>query len=273
MERQLPKDLEQVILHLGANERITGILAIGSLVDNVLTPASDYDLVIVLEDLTPLWYVGVTTIGGRFTDLLFVSSDALRQIQELESAPANAHELAPIIRWLKRGAMLLDRTGQLDSTQRHVRQSKLLGPVSDAGAHGAWFATNYNLAVVDRLVQSPDPYYLSVADIRMAVYGHSDLWFNYFAIRRMEWDGDKAAWRYLCEHDPDYLGCYCDFVAATARAVKLDGYRRTAAHATAPLGGLWTVPTAETNVLSPPVTWADLVGDPQQSSKESYSVR
>lgn len=268
MERQLPKDLEQVVRHLGANERITGILAIGSLVDSVLTPASDYDLVIVLEDLALLWYVGVTTIGGRFTDLLFVSSDALRQIRELGSAPANTHELAPIIRWIEQGAMLLDRTGRLDSAQRHVRQSKLLGSTSDAGAHGAWFATNYNLAVVDRLVQSPDPHYLSVADIRMAVYGHSDLWFNYFAIRRIEWNGDKDAWHYLCEHDPDYLSCYCDFVTTTARLAKLDRYRRAAAQATAPLGGLWTVPTAETNVLSPPVTWADLVGDPQQSNGE-----
>ena len=268
MERQLLEDLEQVIRQLGANERIVGLLAIGSLVDSTLTPASDYDLVIVLEDIAPLWYVGVTTIGGRFTDLLFVSSDALRQIRELASPLADTHELAPIIRWFEQGVILLDRMGQLDSTQRHVHQSTLAHPVSDAGAHGAWFATNYNLAVVERLVQSPDTHYLSVADIRMAVYGHSDLWFNYFAIRRIEWDGDKAAWRYLCEHDPDYLSSYRDFVTTTIRADKLNGYRRTAAYATAPLGGLWTVPTGETNVLSPPVTWADLVGHPQQSNRE-----
>jgi len=268
MERQLPKDLEQVIHHLGAHERIVGLLAIGSLVNNALTAASDYDLVIVLEDIVPLWYVGVTTIGGRFTDLLFVSSDALRQIQELGSPLGDTHELAPIIRWFERGAILLDRTGQLEGIQQHVRQSEISGSVSDAGAHGAWFATNYNLAVVDRLAQSPDPHYQSVADIRMAVYGHSDLWFNYFAIRQIEWDGDKAAWRYLREHDPDYLSCYCDFISTTIRADKLGCYRRTATRATAPLGGLWVIPTGETNVLSPPVTWAELVGHPQQSNGE-----
>jgi len=265
MERQLPKDLEQVICHLGGDDRIIGVLAIGSLVNNALTPGSDYDLVIVLEDIAPLWYVGVTTIGGRFTDLLFVSNNALRQIRELESPLVGTHELAPIIRWFRRGTILYDQTGQLDRTQRRVQQAQLVDSVPDASAHGAWFATNYNLAVVDRLVQSADAHYPSVADIRMAVYGHSDLWFNYFAIRQIEWDGDKAAWRYLCEHDPEYLSCYCDFVATTARADKLDGYRRTAARATAPLGGLWTVPAGESNVLSPPVTWADLVGHPQQS--------
>ena len=268
MERQLPKDLEQVIRRLSAQGRIVGLLAIGSLVDNALTPASDYDLVIVLENIAPLWYVGLTTIGGRFTDLLFVSSDALRQIQELGSPLGDTHELAPIIRWFERGAMLLDRTGQLASTQRHVRQSKLVRSISDEDAHGAWFATNYNLAVVERLVQSPDPHYPSVADIRMAVYGHSDLWFSYFAIRQIEWDGDKAAWRYLRGYDPDYLACYCDFVTTTIRVDKLDCYRRTAARATAPLGGLWAVPTGQTNVLSPPVTWADLVGHRQQSREE-----
>ncbi len=268
MKRPLPQDLDQVIRHLGTHEQIVGLLAIGSLVNNALTPASDYDLVIVLGGIAPLWYVGVTTIGGRFTDLLFVSSDALRQIRELASPLADAHELAPVIRWFERGAILLDRMGQLDSIQRYVRQSRLLDSASDAGAHGAWFATNYNLAVVDRLVRSPDPHYPSVADIRMAVYGHSDLWFNYFAIRGIEWDGDKAAWHYLRERDPDYLSSYCDFVTTTVRADKLDCYRRTAARATAPLGGLWTVPTGETNVLSPPVTWADLVGHPQQPSGE-----
>ena len=259
MTIELPEGLEPVIARLRTKEQVEGVLAIGSLASQSLTPASDYDFAIVLRDVECAWYVGVTAIQERFTDLLFVSDNALRQIQEQVSPLSDAHELAPVIRWFERGVILFDRSGQLASAQQHVQQYSLVQPISDAAAYGAWFATNYNLAIACRLCQSPAPRDQAVADIRMAVYGHADVWFNYFTIRHIPWKGDKAAVNYLSESDPGYLELYQSLVKTTDRAAKLECYRRAAAHVTAPLGGLWAFPVDVTNVQSPPWTWADLM--------------
>jgi hypothetical protein len=258
-----PDDLDQMLDRLRANEQVAGVLAIGSLANDALTVASDYDLVIVLEAMEPAWYVGVTHIQGRFTDLIFVSADALRRIVERASPLPTTHELAPIVRWMLNGKILFDRSRQLGDTQRHVRQQRLLESASDQDAYAAWFATNYNLAVVTRLVTSPDPLYQSTAEIRIAVYGHSDLWLNYFAIRQIAWAGDKTAVQYLDQHEPGYLDLYRRFIACGDRSTKLEYYRRAAAHVTGPMGGLWTRRKNVTNMLSPPWTWPDLVGTVQ----------
>ncbi len=256
---ETPEGLASVLSRLRTKEQVEGVLAVGSLVSNTLTPASDYDLVIVLKGVERAWYVGVTAIDDRFTDLLFVSANALRQIRALASPLATGHELAPVIHWFERGAILFDAGGQLAAAQRHVRQRALVQPIADDAAYGAWFAVNYNLAVADRLCRSTDARYQAMADIRMAVYGHSDLWFNYFTIRCIPWHGDKAAVQYLARHDPDYLTLYRRLIETTDRPARLACYRRAAARVTAPLGGLWSWPPDVTNIQSPPQTWADLL--------------
>jgi hypothetical protein len=132
----------------------------------------------------PLWYVGVTAIGGRFADIIFVAGQALAQLQALDAPVAHDHALAPVLRWLRDGVIVLDRGG-LGGAREHA--CGLLALPDGDHAYSAWFGLNYNLAVIRRLLQSDDPLYLAVADIRMAVYGHVDLWFGYFAIRGQPW--------------------------------------------------------------------------------------
>jgi len=93
----------------------------------------------------------------------------------------------------------------------------------------------------------------------MAIYGHSDLWFNYFAIRQQPWDGDKAALRYLQAHDPAYLSRYQAFIDATERDEKIARYTLAARHATEPLGGLWSENETTVNILEPAWTWPELI--------------
>jgi hypothetical protein len=261
MKPSVPEDLNQIITRLCAHEQVAGVLAIGSLAHNALAPTSDYDLVIVLREMDPTWYVGVTHVGGRFADLLFVSANALREIRQLESPLPTNHELVPVVRWLRCGSVLFDRD-QVRETQQFVQQRNWIQPISDSAAYSAWFATNYNLSVACRLARAVDPLRAWVADIRIAVYGHADLWFNYFGIRQIPWQGDKAAAQYLQDHDARYLKLYKRFLAARDRTDKLELYRRAAAHVTEPLGGLWTDPVDVTDRLSPPWTWSDLLGTP-----------
>ena len=75
----------EVITRLSAREAVDGLLSIGSTSSGELTAASDYDLVIVLSAMpASLGSVGVTYIDGRFTDLLFVTTEQLDDILGLQ---------------------------------------------------------------------------------------------------------------------------------------------------------------------------------------------
>ena len=253
--------LDAVIARLQQHEQIEGLLQIGSLAENALTAASDYDLVIVLREAPQPWYVGVTHIDGRFTDLVFVAASAMDAVQALTSSVPHNHELAPVIRWVQNGVIVFDRTGRLGHAQEQARHGEWIQPVDDQAAYGAWFAINYNLAVARRLVYAEDALYRTTARIRMAVYGHTDLWFGYFTIRRIAWDGDKAAVRYLLRNDLPFLEAYEQFIAAIAAEQKLWHYEQAATMATAPLGGVWPSGITVMNVPHTLQTWQELLGE------------
>lgn len=254
----LPEPLQAVLNQLGRHEHVRGALLIGSLPAGHWSAASDYDLVVVVTDLAPRWYVGVTTIGGRFADIIFVAASALAEIIALERAAPHDHPLAPILRWLRDGQIVLDHAGSLRRVQDEVHLRHLLAPPASDTAYGAWFGLNYNLAVLTRLLGAEDACTLLVADIRLAVYGASDLWFSYFAIRGQAWSGDKAAVRALEEQDPHYLAQFHAFLAEPQRHAKARLYRELAALAAAPLGGLWPDGWTGENLAEPPVRVAEL---------------
>lgn len=199
--------LPEVTDRLANHELVTGLLQIGSLASRALTSASDYDLVIVLQDTPRLWYVGVTQIDRRFTDLIFVTASTVERICALETPTQFDDELAPIIRWITSGHILFDHTGQLRQAQKKMQQREWVQPIDDQEAYGAWFAINFNLAHAQRMIRAQDPLYRTTVQIRMAVYGHMDLWFGYFKIRKVVGKGDKAAVSYLLQQDKAFLEC------------------------------------------------------------------
>jgi hypothetical protein len=253
--------LDAVIARLRQHEQVEGLLQIGSLTKNILTPASDYDLIIVLRNAPQPWYVGVTYIDDRFTDLVFVAACALTSVQALTTPGSFTHELAPIIRWLQNGAIIFDRTGQVQHAQQKVQHGEWIQPIDHQAAYSAWFAINYNLVVAQRLVSAKDTLYQTTARIRMAVYGHTDLWFGYFTIRRRTWDGDKAAVRYLLQNDPASLEAYQQFIRAIALEQKLVHYEQAALSATAPFGGVWPPDVTVMNIAQTLQTWQGLLSE------------
>jgi hypothetical protein len=257
----LPAPFQAAIARLASHPRVAGALLIGSLPAGALSPTSDYDLVLIIDDLEPLWYVGVTTIGGRFADVILVACRALDQIAGRSVPVAHDDALAAPLRWLADGAIILDRDDALGAAQAAARREGLRASPAAAAAYAAWFGLNYNLAVIDRLIQSSDPRILAVAAIRMAVYGHSDLWFGYFSIRRQPWLGDTRALAALQAHDPGYLAGYQQFLLETDHTEKARRYRDLAARAAAPLGGLWPPGWSGENLEQSPLRVSDLLGD------------
>jgi predicted nucleotidyltransferase len=263
-------NLEKTIVQISKSESVMGIMQIGSLCRKQVSSQSDYDLVIIFDEAAKSWYVGVTFIENRLTDLIFVRSSEIERVLALDTPVAQNDELAPIIRWVRDGEILYARSKSLQHTQEKTRTQALIEPIDDEAAYSAWFRINYNLAHLRRMLTSNDSVYKLAANIRIAVYGHSDIWFGYFTIRRIEFLGDKAAIRYLCEHDPEFLSSYQQFINGKSSVdEKFAAYERVASMATAPMGTLWPEISTVMNLENTLEIWQRLLGS-DQSGKNAH---
>lgn len=229
----------QVTRRLSQNDIVTGLIVIGSASQNKLTPASDYDLVVVLAEMPLPLHVGVTYIEGRFTDLIFVTAAQIEEIIALADPVSGEVWLGRTIRWLEVGTIIFDRSERLKGAQQKVKGGNWLRPMDENDGYGPWATINYNLAQTRRLFTSDDPLYQMTAAVRIALYGPADLFFNYFTIRKLRWEGDKEAIRYLLAHDPAYLRLFQHFMVEPDQARKLQLYEELAELTVSPVGDIW----------------------------------
>src|SRR5919109_3924452 len=194
---------------------------------------------IVLNDAPQPWFVGITTIDHRLSDLIFVATSAVISLGQLRTAVAPDDPLAPIIRWIRSGVLRFDRSGTVRAIQQRLQQGEWILSISDEEAYQAWFALNYNLAQTKWMSQAQDSLYRDTVQIRIAAYGAGDIWFGYFMMRKLPWQGDKAAIQYLRHHDHAFLERYQQFIQENNLEQKLQLYEQVAAQAASPLGGLW----------------------------------
>ena len=252
---------EKVMKRLSRCRIVAGWITIGSASKNELTPASDYDLVVVLSEMPDtLAPCGVTYIDQRLTDLIFVTTAQIDQILALDEPVDGEDWLGRIVRWLEVGVVGFDRSGRLHRAQQKVQTGEWLEAM-DEDAYSPWFRINYNLVQSKRLLASDDPVYLMAADMRLALYGAPDLLFNYFVIRNLRWEGEKAAVRYLMAHDPFYLDLFRQFVAESNRECKFQLYEQLATLTVAPMGELWHDGTTVLGLLNPKEMSPDAMED------------
>ena len=246
--------LAEVTGRLSQKEEVEGIILVGSAIKDVLTPASDYDLVIVLNESPVPLHVGVTAINGRFTDLVFHTTAQVEEFLAATKPFSFSDWTGRLVGWLEVGEILFDRDGLLQQAQAKAHSGVWIQDDPTGDAFHAWNGVNYNLAVARRLFAAEDPLYLQTLDLRMALYAPADLFFNYFRARSLRWDGDKWAIRYLNEHDPDYLILFRRFLSEQDRAQKFRLYEQLAVRALEPVSDLWaegdTVIMPDTEVVT-----------------------
>ncbi len=229
---------EEATARLAANQVVDGLLTIGSASRQDITPVSDYDLIVILRDAPIPLRVALTYIDHRLTDIIFVNVAEIERL--LQKGVPSAHAFwdeAQLLRWLRTGQIVFDRSGQLQSAQNKANSQ----PEKETGKneiYAAWFGVNYNLKQTRRLLTSNDPAYLMAVDVRLLFSLH-DLWRYYFLVRRLPYQGEKAQARYLATSDPVYLETFRQCLAENNRNEKFQLYEKLAELTIAPIGGLW----------------------------------
>ena len=229
--------LDQIVRRLGQNDLVDGVVVMGSGGTNALTDASDYDLLVVLRHMPAPMGVALTYIDGRLTDIVFTTTAVIDGLIDAGDVPSGSRE-ASIVRWLRTGKVLFDRTGRLGRLQEKASSTAIIASVRPGDTYRTWFAVNFNLTQTRRMLLADDAVYGTTVDVRLLFSLH-EVWVAYFLVRGLEWSGDKEAIRYLQRNDAAFLDQFQTCLAATDRADKVARYEKLAARALEPAGGLW----------------------------------
>lgn len=231
--------LHAVVGRLRSHPHVHGAALGGSGRDSRTTAESDIDLLIVVSERWSNLRVGVTWIEGRMGDLLFATTREVEAISGAEPAPGADAWVSRVAAFLTSARVFVDRSGVLARAQLAARQwpATTFGP-NRGDAYRAWHKINYDRQHNRRMQKSDDPDYETALDVRL-LYGLDDVITGYFAIRRLRWEGEKAAVRFLRERDPAFLALFRQCIAEQDQAAKFALYDQLCQKATAPVGGVW----------------------------------
>ena len=243
--------LDDVVRRLGSHPDVEGVALGGSGQDSLLTGASDIDLLVVVVEKWSNLRVGVTWIEGRMGDLLFATTSEVESISDAEPALDVNGWVRRVAAFLACARILVDQGGRLVRAQRAAQQWPEESPSPFGGdAYRAWHKINYDRQHNRRMLASGDPDYVTALEVRL-LYAFADVFAGYFAIRRLRWEGEKAAVRYLREHDPAFLELFRQCLAEQDRHARFALYEQLCREATAPAGGLWASEPTSAHLRDP----------------------
>ncbi len=213
--------LDEVITCLSRSHHVEGVLTLGSTRSGALHPHSDYDLLVVLSQMPVPLRVILTTIHGRLTDVLFAHSDLITEIVSGHYMRARSADEGSLMERLKTGEVIHDRDGRIRQAQSILADREWLvkpedSEVYDRAVHGI----HYNYQQNKRYLECDDPSYQLVLDFRLH-YSLTQVLWDYFIVRRIPWEGEKKAFAYWREHDPEYLAFFEAYHATTNRRGKV----------------------------------------------------
>ena len=243
--------LNDVVRRLASHPDVEGAALGGSGQSSRLTGASDIDLLIVVVKKWSNLRVGVTWIEGRMGDLLFATTSEVEAIADADPALGADGWVRRVAAFLAGARILVDPGGCLARAQMAAQlwPEEALGP-SEGDAYRAWHKINYDRQHNRRMLASEDPDYATALDVRL-LYGLDEVLTGYFAIRSRRWEGEKAAIRFLDEHDPAFLELFRQCLAEKDRHARFALYEQLCQEATAPAGGLWASEPTSAHLRDP----------------------
>ncbi|MEO1288144.1 MAG: hypothetical protein AAFV93_10280 [Chloroflexota bacterium] len=220
MTQQLP--LEEVITRLQQQDEIDGILLAGTTGKETLKPYSDYDLIIVLNDMPITPSLIITTIEGYLAELYFLKASTLDEMLANPTTVEANSLLGAFTSMTVRGEIVYDASGKLTQL-RTIADDTHYADILDHQVYSSWYSVTYNHAQNLRYYHSQDPLYLDALQCRL-LYCVSNALSAYFTLRRLPWRGEKEAIRYLRENDPSYWDVFQACVNASGIHQQFERY-------------------------------------------------
>lgn len=231
--------LKGVIGRLMRHDAVDGIMLLGTTGTDRLTPTSDLDILLVLNDLPAPMRMVNTWIDGRLAEVYCTTVDAIERIVADGATWRDGTEEATLLVWLREGHIVHDRSGRLEIARERAGNLSHPTLADEREIHEAWRKIGYNAAQIKRYLAADDPASQSAVDMRL-LYSVAEVNLHYFTVRRLPWRGEKPAIHYWQDHDPKYLACFHRFSAETDRHRRVELYEELATRALAPVGGLWS---------------------------------
>ena len=195
--------LNEIIQKLTNQPEIDAILLAGTTGKNTIKPYSDYDLLIILNEMEAPPSLIITTIDGILTELYFWNaSDVEQVVQNPTQVEANSLPGA-FVSMVMNGKIAYDASARLEKL-RTVAVQTHYAKILDHQIYAAWYSVTYNHAQNLRYFESKDPLYWVALQCRL-LYCISNCLSAYFTLRSLPWRGEKEAIRYLQTNEPAYL--------------------------------------------------------------------
>ena len=243
--------LDELLAQLAGQGFVSGILLLGTTGTAALTPASDYDLLLVFDALPVSLRMVTTWVEGRLTEVYCTTAQTIERVAENPAAWSDTSEEGILVNWLRDGRIVHDRNGRLASIQERVRQGTRPAPATVGEVYEARRKIAYNVAQLKRYLAADDQISQVVVDLRL-LYSLFEVAVHYFTVRRLPWRGEKQAVWYWANHDPEYLNILRRCLAERDRQHKVGLYEELAQRTLAPVGGLWK---SGATIVATGVTW------------------
>lgn len=227
--------LDEAVSRASRSQEVEGIILLGSTAFGSITPASDFDVMVVLSEKEGGFHAEVTVIDGRLADVLVIGLHDL-----IEASRIKSELCGRIVDWLVTGQIVFDRSGVVVDAQRDAKATGSSRLVSADTQHAERWQVSYDLLVNERYLRSDEHIYRLALRLR-ALHSFSRLILAYFRVRGLNWLGEKWAIRYLTENDADFLRLVMAWLdegdSDSEEKVRL--HRRVAESALGPVGGVW----------------------------------
>ncbi len=231
--------IEEVIARLKASPLVDGLAEFGSRAASRAQASSDYDLLILVQAMPAPVFQMITTIGGRLADIVLVEVEAADRLLMASERPKPGTREALFAQKMQTARVLYDASDRLHRVREQVTSETWdVRPAHDhrdSDLYLAWFWQSLGLLHLEALTQSEDPVHQSAFDM-MLTSCLSGTWRSYFDIRRMPWEGEKAAIRYWMEHDSEYLRVVTKCLDSRDRRERLTAYRDAVEQTIEPIG-------------------------------------
>lgn len=176
-------------------------MLLGTTGTDALTPASDYDMLLVLNDLPAPIRIINTWVDTRLTEIYCTTFHAVSRIVDSNDPWPDGSEEGTVLVWLKEGRVVLDHEGRLTAAKGSASKAPLPSVAGRREIHEAWRKVGYNVAQIKRFLGAGDLVTRTIMEMRL-LYSVAEVNLHYFTVRELPWRGEKPAIQYWTDHDP-----------------------------------------------------------------------